>query len=53
MTDGDKNPFEKFKEFVSDILTVTKDDIRKAEGVAKEACEDVAPRPTEAPEEEG
>jgi len=35
MTDSDSEPLEKFEQFVSEILTVTKDDIRKLEDEAK------------------
>ena len=52
MADEKNGPFDKFKAFVSEIFTVTKDDIRKAEDAAKETCEDVLPRPIETPEEE-
>jgi len=31
MNDDDKPPLEKFKSFVSEILTVKKEDVRKAE----------------------
>jgi hypothetical protein len=36
----DKTPLERFETFVSEILTVTKDDIRKAEEAAKEIAQD-------------
>jgi len=41
---------EKFESFVSEILTVTKDDIRKAEEAAKEIGRDASgPPPVGAP----
>ncbi len=47
---NDKAPLEKFEQFVSEILTVTKDDIRKAEEAAKEIGRDaLGPPPSEAP----
>ena len=44
MNDEAQSPFERFKQFVSAILTVTKDDIQKVETeatdlVMPEACE--------------
>lgn len=42
-----KNTLEKFASFVSEILTVTKEDIQKAEGEAKSV---VRPEPAEAEE---
>jgi hypothetical protein len=49
MTD-DKSPLERFESFVSEILTVTKDDIRKAEEAAKEIGRDaLGPPPATAP----
>lgn len=36
MSSADVSPFERFKQFVSAILTVTKDDIQKVESEAKE-----------------
>jgi hypothetical protein len=46
----DKSPLERFENFVSEILTVTKDDIRKAEEAAKEIGRDaLGPPPAGAP----
>jgi hypothetical protein len=48
--DDPQAPLEKFKFFVSEILTVTKDDIRKAEEAAKEIGRDaLGPPPATAP----
>jgi|GEM_PF-4517240 len=50
MVNDDKTPLEKFESFVSEILTVTKDDIRKAEEAAKEIGRDaLGPPPVGAP----
>ncbi len=50
MIDDNKTPLEKFEAFVSEILTVTKDDIRKAEEAAKELGRDaLGPPPEGAP----
>ncbi len=51
MSDAEpKTPLEKFESFVSEILTVTKDDIRKAEDEAKEIARDaLGPPPVGAP----
>jgi len=40
MTGDEKTPLERFESYVSEILTVTKDDIRKAEEAAKEISRD-------------
>lgn len=46
----DKTPLEKFESFVSEILTVTKEDITKAEEAAKEIGRDaLGPPPAGAP----
>jgi hypothetical protein len=50
MTSDDKTPLEKFESFVSEILTVTKEDIQKAEDAAKEIGRDaLGPPPAGAP----
>ena len=46
----DQSPLEKFESFVSEILTVTKEDIQKAEDAAKEIGRDaLGPPPAGAP----
>lgn len=48
--DSDKTPLRKFESFVSEILTVTKDDIKRAEEAAKEIGLDaLGPPPAGAP----
>ena len=48
--DSAKTPLKRFEDFVSEILTVTKDDIRKAEEAAKEIGRDaLGPPPATAP----
>ena len=50
MDANDKTPLGRFEDFVSEILTVTKDDIRKAEEAAKEIGRDaLGPPPATAP----
>jgi hypothetical protein len=53
MTDDqneDSAPLKRFEKFVTEILTVTKDDIRKAEEAAKEIGRDaLGPPPATAP----
>lgn len=50
MAGDDKTPLARFESFVSEILTVTKDDIRKAEEAAHEIGRDaLGPPPIEAP----
>ena len=39
------SPIDKFKAFVTEILTVTKDDIRKAEDTATDLLKPVEPCP--------
>lgn len=54
MAGDEKTPLERFESFVSEILTVTKDDIRKAEEAAKEIGRDaLGPAPSGAPAIEG
>lgn len=54
MTDQEKTPIDKFKDFVSEILTVTKDDIRKVEDEAEEITRDaLGPPPAGAPAIDG
>lgn len=43
----DKTPLERFKDFVSSILTVTKEDVQKMEAEIAEATEACAPEPEE------
>jgi hypothetical protein len=51
---NDRAPIDKFKDFVSEILTVTKDDIRKVEDEAEEITRDaLGPPPAGAPAIEG
>jgi hypothetical protein len=45
------SPLERFREFVSEILSVTKEDIQKADIEAKEAVKKLAPEPEEEGEE--
>ena len=48
-----RSPLQRFEDFVSEILTVTKDDIRKAEEAAKEIGRDaLGPPPAKAPANE-
>jgi hypothetical protein len=50
MVNDDKTPLEQFESFVSEILTVTKEDIQKAEDAAKEIGRDaLGPPPAGAP----
>jgi hypothetical protein len=52
--DDSADPLKRFESFVSEILTVTKDDIRKAEEAAKEiGPEALGPPPAGAPAIEG
>ena len=54
MNERPKDPLENFKEFVSEILTVSKEDITKAEEAAKEIGRDaLGPPPAGAPAIEG
>lgn len=46
MTDA-KTPIERFKDFVAQVLTVTKDDVKKMEAEIEEAIEPCAPEPEE------
>lgn len=42
-----KTPLDRFKDFVSKVLTVTKEDVQKMEAEIEEAIEPCGPEPEE------
>jgi len=47
MNDERDSPIERFKDFVSKVLTVTKEDVQKMEAEIAEACEPTGLEPEE------